>query len=157
MLVNILQSFDFGNKRYLPGDNPDVDPAIASRWVADGKAKFYTDGYAALPSVPGSRIVSSEVEFVDALAEFNDDASPGGWIELAPGLTVVPKDPVVCNTAKCGIHLKGGTLDLRAFANTRALTLSYSPQDTAAGNRGRHYMYEIAYGRILGPGKDSTG
>ena len=43
MLVNILQSFDFGNKRYLPGDNPDVDPAIASRWVADGLATADTD------------------------------------------------------------------------------------------------------------------
>lgn len=157
MLVKILQTFDFGSRRYFAGDNPDVAPDVAAKWVVEGKAKFDTDGYANNPSIPGARIVGSSAELLDALAEFNDDASPGGWIEFKPGAWIAPSDPFVYNQAKCGVHLRGGTLDLRAFANTRAVTIKYSPQDTAAGNRGRHYMYEFAYGRVLGPGKDSTG
>lgn len=38
MLVNILQTFDFAGRRYLVGDNPDVDPAIARKWITDGFA-----------------------------------------------------------------------------------------------------------------------
>jgi hypothetical protein len=38
MLVDILQNFDFGGRRYLIGDNPDVDPQIAKQWIGEGKA-----------------------------------------------------------------------------------------------------------------------
>lgn len=39
MLVNILQTFDDANgKRRYAGENPDVDPAIARKWIADGRA-----------------------------------------------------------------------------------------------------------------------
>ena len=39
MLVNILQTFDDANgKRRYAGENPDVDPVIARRWIADGYA-----------------------------------------------------------------------------------------------------------------------
>lgn len=44
MLVNILIDFDEGPRRYLKGENPDVDPQVARRWIADGKATADTDG-----------------------------------------------------------------------------------------------------------------
>lgn len=45
MLVNILQTFDDANsKRHLVGDNVDVDPVIARRWIADGMASSDVDG-----------------------------------------------------------------------------------------------------------------
>lgn len=45
MLVNILQTFDDANgKRRLVGDNVDVDPVIARRWIADGMASSDADG-----------------------------------------------------------------------------------------------------------------
>lgn len=37
MLVTILQTFDEG-RRWFAGDSHDVDPQIAQRWVADGRA-----------------------------------------------------------------------------------------------------------------------
>jgi hypothetical protein len=44
MLVNILQTFDDANgKRHLVGDNIDVDPVIARRWIADGMASSDVD------------------------------------------------------------------------------------------------------------------
>lgn len=44
MLVNILQTFDDANgKRRFAGENPDVDPAIARQWIADGRAAADTD------------------------------------------------------------------------------------------------------------------
>lgn len=43
MLVNLLQTFDFAGRRYLVGDNPDVDPAIARKWIMDGLATADTD------------------------------------------------------------------------------------------------------------------
>ncbi len=38
MLVNIIQNFDTGSRRYYAGQNFDVDPQIARRWIADGWA-----------------------------------------------------------------------------------------------------------------------
>lgn len=38
MLVTIIQTFDTPGRRWLSGENPDVDPTIAARWIADGKA-----------------------------------------------------------------------------------------------------------------------
>lgn len=44
MLVNILQTFDDANgKRRFAGENPDVDPAIARKWIADGRATSDSD------------------------------------------------------------------------------------------------------------------
>lgn len=44
MLVNILQTFDDANgKRRYAGENPDVDPAIARKWVQDGNAAYDAD------------------------------------------------------------------------------------------------------------------
>lgn len=50
MLVNIIQVFDFGPRRFLTGENVDVDPQIATRWVAEGKATIDTDGVQNGPS-----------------------------------------------------------------------------------------------------------
>jgi hypothetical protein len=44
MLVNIAQTFDFNGRRWITGENPDVDRAIALRWIAEGKATADTDG-----------------------------------------------------------------------------------------------------------------
>lgn len=38
MLVTIIQTFDTPGRRWLAGENPDVDPSIARQWIADGKA-----------------------------------------------------------------------------------------------------------------------
>lgn len=46
MLVNILQTFDFGPRRYFKGDNPDVSPDVAAKWVGEGKAGYDTDNSA---------------------------------------------------------------------------------------------------------------
>lgn len=44
MLVNILQTFDDANgTRRFAGSNPDVDPAIARKWIADGFASLDLD------------------------------------------------------------------------------------------------------------------
>lgn len=56
MLVNILQTFDDANgKRRFAGENPDVDPAIARQWIADGRAAADTDnteGALVFPDLP---------------------------------------------------------------------------------------------------------
>jgi hypothetical protein len=46
MLVNILQTFDAGNRRYYVGENPDVHEALARKWIADGLASADVDGRA---------------------------------------------------------------------------------------------------------------
>lgn len=44
MLVRITQTFETGNRRWIKGENPDVDPQIARQWIADGYAVADTDG-----------------------------------------------------------------------------------------------------------------
>lgn len=43
MLVNILQTFDWGPRRYFPGENPDVAEDVGRKWIAEGKATPDTD------------------------------------------------------------------------------------------------------------------
>jgi hypothetical protein len=50
VLVNITQNFDFNGRRYLSGQNEDVDPQIGNRWIAEGKATLDTDGVQNGPS-----------------------------------------------------------------------------------------------------------
>lgn len=44
MLVNIIKNFDTPGRRWLAGQNVDVDEAIARKWIADGYATRDTDG-----------------------------------------------------------------------------------------------------------------
>lgn len=65
MLVNISQNFDFNGRRYLTGENPDVDPQIGSRWIAEGKATLDTDGVQNGPSGATSFSALSDKTSVD--------------------------------------------------------------------------------------------
>lgn len=81
MLVNILQTFDDANgKRRFAGENPDVDPAIARRWIADGYAAADTDNR----ETRASRRLT-----LDARAQ----AVLGGPVYIANGRAEFGRDP----------------------------------------------------------------
>jgi hypothetical protein len=61
MLVNILQAFDEGSRRYFPGQNPDVDPVIARKWIADGRASLDLDGRADGPLAAGASLAAQQL------------------------------------------------------------------------------------------------
>ncbi len=44
MLVNIIQTFDEGSRRWFAGESQDVPREVALRWVVDGKAAAATGG-----------------------------------------------------------------------------------------------------------------
>lgn len=47
MLVNIIRAFDSSwGRRYVPGENPDVDPQVAIDWIQRGVAAYDQDGIA---------------------------------------------------------------------------------------------------------------
>ena len=50
MLVTIATSFDLADRRYIAGQDVDVDRTVALRWIADGKAT--TDANNAQNPVP---------------------------------------------------------------------------------------------------------
>lgn len=94
MLVNILQNFDEGNRRYFIGDNPDVDSQIAARWIADGKASRDTDNSqglspnrvaAALGGCIIGETLGTEAGLLAAMAAVH--ANGGGEVRLKPGVT----------------------------------------------------------------------
>ena len=61
MLVTIATSFDLADRRYIAGQDVDVDRTVALRWIADGKAT--TDANNAQNPVPDAiqALVSGDV------------------------------------------------------------------------------------------------
>ena len=123
MLVNILQNFDEGNRRYFIGDNPDVDSQIAARWIADGKASRDTDNAQGLnpnrvaaamgqmAAVPQTNDVTGIQAAIDLIAATGNgtgtvwlrDAvytgfSPTSRVTIKPGVNLIGVSPVLSNT-----------------------------------------------------------
>lgn len=60
MLINITKTFDDANgRRRYAGENPDVDPAVARKWIQDGLATLDSDGLPDGPSTSGVNWIKS--------------------------------------------------------------------------------------------------
>lgn len=79
MLVNIIQAFDVGSRRYLPGENIDVEPTLAHKWIADGWASDDTDGQQDGPSGVVATALAAGVPSIKASAARIGDAET--WME----------------------------------------------------------------------------
>lgn len=137
----------WGGSAYLKPVGSRKDPVTGLYELDEGSREVMANS--------GVVVAWDTTHLVELLAEYSSDASAGGWIHLRPGVTYTPADPLTMNTAKLGLHMMGATIDVQAMDGEKAINLIYSPQDTAGGNRYRHYMYEIGHGRIIGPGRDS--
>jgi hypothetical protein len=98
MLVNITKTFDdaSGRRRYI-GENPDIDPVVARKWIDDGYATADVDGVADAPAGGGGGITSASGKFlgitkvsVGQSIQAAVDAVPAGLVtSLTTGFTLV--------------------------------------------------------------------
>lgn len=66
MLVYLLQTFDFNNRRWFAGQNPDVPVDIARQWISEGKASTDTTpgaqtGAGGIPTEMASRLAVGSI------------------------------------------------------------------------------------------------
>lgn len=103
MLVNLLQTFDFAGRRYLVGDNPDVDPAIARKWITDGLASadvdMRQDNAVDTAALAASGFAGSKSNGLVALM-FGDSLTSNGFGSGGYGTTA--QNPVAIAEAKLG-------------------------------------------------------
>lgn len=96
MLVNIIQTFDTPGRRWFAGENPDVDPAIAAKWIADGKAAADVTPPQSSPVstaaagvyAPTGSADGDQTNFLDALNRAQ--IYGGGRYDFMPGTYLAP-------------------------------------------------------------------
>lgn len=173
MLVNILQTFDFAGRRYLVGDNPDADPALARKWIADGFATADIDQRQD-NAVDPAALAASGFKFVgvgcqpsaktiSAIQAAHDAVSAmtfGGYVELEPGAVYVQDTPTTrlsWNAAKVGLKCNGAKLDFTSMMTGAAITVDYIWPGAGGVNLSVGKIHHFDTLCIVGPGGTVTG
>lgn len=72
MFVEITKHFIEGNRQWRRGENPDLPPEVAQRWIADGRAVADTDGVRGDDAVGGAGDLSA---VQDDIAQLQEDVA----------------------------------------------------------------------------------